>query len=269
MGRGWAPPWRAHRALQRHCRAGQHGGGGAAGGRRPPRAAQAGGHRGLRLHAAELRRRGCSARAAAGSVPRCEARTSAGALVRPDARPTPFAWSDLNMEWQSERVGQSAMGRQRGVLSQMLIRLGRSPRGQHRLPLREQRMQTVCTRPTKRSSVPGPSDVQPEARNQPCWQDTAGSAHVRLLAGLEAARPRPAPPRAPRRPPPASPPPPQRPPPRPPLQPPLPPVRVSRASLHASSPNACLRDDVGPVRTLVSSSAEAGASAQLRAHAWA
>jgi len=73
-------------------------------------------------------------------------------------------------------------------------------------------MQTVCTRPRKRSGVPGPSDVQPEARNQPCWQDTAGSAHVRLLAGLEAARPRPAPPRAPRRPPPASPPPLQRPP---------------------------------------------------------
>jgi len=174
-GGRWAPPWRAHRALQRHRRAGQHGGGGAAGGRRPRRAAQAGGHHGLRLRAAELRRRGCSARAAAGSVPRCEARTSAGALVRPDARPTPFAWSDLNMEWQSERVGQSAMGRQRGVLSQMLIRLGRSPRGQHRLPLREQRMQTVCTRPTKRSSVPGPSDVQPEARNQPRWQDTAGA----------------------------------------------------------------------------------------------
>ena len=112
-----------------------------------------------------------------------------------------------------------------------------------------------CSRPLRRAA--GSSQSASLARHR-------GSAHVRLLAGLEAARPRPAPPRAPRRPPPASPPPLQRPPPRPPLQPPLPPVRVSRASLHASSPNACLRDDVGPVRTLVSSSAEAGASAQLR-----
>ncbi len=47
------------------------------------------------------------------------------------------------------------------------------------------------------------------------------------------------------------------------------PPSAFRASLHASSPNACLPDDVGPIRTLVSSSAEAGASAQLRAHAWA